>query len=183
MTVISPVPVPSWHQGISKRMGLQWDRSLFRSHSITSDHVTRAICVNNVFPSLNALKHLALCISWHFTWRPLTEKLETLREKLKITIFYVVKLVSLYFEGDIFILMHHLYAPQKTRKQGMGKKEYSRWYYKIREQFGLNLCVCVFVCVCELVALLSGMYVSICAWLSCVDMCGIFVLNLTTIHE
>lgn len=30
----------------------------------------------------------------------------------------------MYFEGDIFILMHHLYAPpMTTRKHGMGKKD------------------------------------------------------------
>jgi len=79
--------------------------------------------VSYVSPSLKALKHLALCGRWHFTSSPLTGKLQTLRKKLKITIFHVAKLPSLYFEGDIFILMHHLYASQTSRKQGMGKKD------------------------------------------------------------
>lgn len=135
---MSPAPVPWWHP----ELGTQWDLSLFRSHSLTSSHVTSTICVNNVFPSLNALKHLAFCMSWHFSWRPLTEKLETRRKKLKITIFYVARLVSLYFEGDIFSLMHHLYAPQTTRKQGRRKMQLHRWNYKISVLFGLNLCMC-----------------------------------------
>lgn len=66
------------------------------------------ICVNYV----SLLRHSMLCNKWHF----LTVTLQMRKKQFEITVFKVIKLLSLYFGGDIFILMHHLYPPLENRR-------------------------------------------------------------------